>query len=103
MKRRNEWARLLEYVTGLVNQQLLLQNKYLAAETLAEIGKRLGAKPMKLPLVWRSQRRFWHGIVPRGPEVRRIEMAFLSRSALCRTRGYRADRADGRRELRLGL
>jgi putative transposase len=58
----NKWARLLAYVTGLVNQTLLLQNEYLAAEnrilrahlparmrlsdpersTLAEIGKRLG-------------------------------------------------------------
>ena len=57
--RNKEWARLLAYVTGLVNQQLLLQNEYLAAEnrilrghlptrlrltnpqryTLAEIGK----------------------------------------------------------------
>src|ERR1051326_7591277 len=55
-------ARLWAYVTGLVNQELLLQNEYLAAEnrilrahlparmrlsdpersTLAEIGKRLG-------------------------------------------------------------
>src|SRR6476469_3211187 len=58
----NKWARLLSYVTGLVNQNLMLQNEYLAAEnqilrahlpartrlsdpersTLAEIGKRLG-------------------------------------------------------------
>src|SRR6266487_6508273 len=58
----NKWARLLAYVTGLVNQKLLLQNEYLVAEnrilrahlparmrlsdpersTLAEIGKRLG-------------------------------------------------------------
>ena len=58
----NKWARLLAYVTGLVNQKLLLQNEYLAAEsrilrsrfprrmrfsdpersTLAEIGKRIG-------------------------------------------------------------
>src|SRR5450756_1560538 len=58
----NKWARLLAYVTGLVNQKLLLQNEYLAVEnrilrahlptrirlsdpersTLAEIGKRLG-------------------------------------------------------------
>src|SRR4029450_6497718 len=57
-------ARLLAYVTGLVNQELLLQVEYLAAEnrilrahaparlrlsdaersTLAEIGKRLGRK-----------------------------------------------------------
>ena len=28
----NQWARLLTYVTGLVNQELLLQNEYLAAE-----------------------------------------------------------------------
>src|SRR5271169_3316200 len=62
-----KWVRLLAYVTGLVNQQLLLQNEYLAAEnrilrahlptrlrlsdpersTLAEIGKRLGRKALK--------------------------------------------------------
>ena len=60
----NSWARLLAYVTGLVNQRLLLQCEYLTAEnrilrshvsgrlrlsdaersTLAEIGKRLGPK-----------------------------------------------------------
>src|SRR5260370_30863748 len=28
----NKWARLLAYVTGLVNQKLLLQNEYLIAE-----------------------------------------------------------------------
>jgi transposase len=63
----NELARLLAYVTGLVNQQVLLQNEYLAAEnrilraqlpkrlrltdpqrcTLAEIGKRLGRKALE--------------------------------------------------------
>jgi hypothetical protein len=62
----NQWARLLAYITGLVNQELLLQNEYLAAEnrilrahlpvrlrlsnpercTLAEIGKRLGRKAL---------------------------------------------------------
>ena len=62
-----KWARLLAYVTGLVNQQLLLQNEYLAAEnrilraqlpkrlrltdpqrsTFAEIGKRLGRKALE--------------------------------------------------------
>jgi hypothetical protein len=61
------WARLLAYVTGLVNQQLLLENEYLAAEnriwkarlqpdwrlsdderaTLAEIGRRLGRKVLQ--------------------------------------------------------
>ena len=63
----DNWARLLAYVTGLVNQELLLQNEYLAAEnqilrahlpvrlrltdpersTLAEIGKRLGRKALR--------------------------------------------------------
>jgi putative transposase len=62
----NPWARLLAYVTGLINQELLLKNEYLAAEnrilrahlparlrlsdpersTLAEIGKRLGRKAL---------------------------------------------------------
>jgi hypothetical protein len=28
----NKWARLLAYVSGLINQKLLLQNEYLAAE-----------------------------------------------------------------------
>ena len=62
----NKWRRLLAYVTGLVNQELLVQNEYLAAEnrilkarlprlrlcdgerqTLAEIGKRLGSKALE--------------------------------------------------------
>jgi transposase InsO family protein len=62
----NKWLRQLTYVTGLVNQELLLQNEYLAAENrilrvhlptrlrlsdpersaLAEIGKRLGRKAL---------------------------------------------------------
>src|ERR1051326_5604871 len=66
MKKEHNWARLLAYVTGLVNQELLLQNEYLAAEnrilrselptrlrlsnperaTLAEIGRRLGRKAL---------------------------------------------------------
>jgi putative transposase len=61
------WARLLGFVTGLVNQELLLRNEYLAAEnrilrahlpfrlrlldpersTLVEIAKRLGRKALK--------------------------------------------------------
>jgi hypothetical protein len=60
--RDNKWVRLLAYVTGLINQRLLLQNEYLIAEnctlrshlparlrlsdpersTLSEIGKRVG-------------------------------------------------------------
>ena len=62
----NKWVRLLTYITGLVNQELLLQNEYPTAEnrifrahlpsrfrlsnpersTLAELGKRLGRKAL---------------------------------------------------------
>ena len=67
MDNQHEGQYLLAYVTGLVNQELLLRNEYLAAEnrilrahlparlrltdpersTLAEIGKRLGRKALK--------------------------------------------------------
>src|SRR5258707_8277621 len=67
MRDRFHWARLLAFVSGLVNQELLLRNEYLAAEnrilrshlpsrlrlsdsersTLAEIAKRLGRKAQK--------------------------------------------------------
>jgi putative transposase len=66
MAKVNKWARLLAYVTGLVDQELLLQNEYPAAENrilrshlpprlrlsdpereaLAEIGKRLGRRAL---------------------------------------------------------
>ena len=65
--RNHKWVRLLAYVTGSVNQELLLRNECLAAEngvlraklpsrlrlsnperaTLAEIGKRLGRKVLQ--------------------------------------------------------
>src|SRR5215468_7568627 len=64
--KENPWARLLAYVTGRINQELLLRNEYLAAEnrilrahlparlrlsdpersTLAEIGRRVGRKAL---------------------------------------------------------
>src|SRR5689334_4541834 len=66
MRDRFHWTRLLAFVTGLVNQELLLRNEYLIAEnrilraqlpprlrlsdpdraTLAEIAKRLGRKAL---------------------------------------------------------
>jgi hypothetical protein len=66
MRDQFHWARLLAFVTGLVNQELLLRNEYLIAEnrilrshlpkrlrlsdperaTLAEIAKRLGRKTL---------------------------------------------------------
>jgi putative transposase len=65
--RNSRWVRLLAYVTGSVNHELLLRNGYLAAEnqilraklpsrlrlsnpertTLADIGKRLGRKALR--------------------------------------------------------
>ncbi len=62
-----DWKRLLAYITGSVDQELLLRNEYLAAEnrilrnqirgrlrltdgerrTLAEIGKQLGKKALE--------------------------------------------------------
>jgi hypothetical protein len=66
MRDRFHGARLLSFVTGLVNQELLLRNEYLTAEnrilrahlparlrlsdaerSLAEIAKRLGRKALK--------------------------------------------------------
>jgi putative transposase len=67
MRDRFHWGRLLAFVRGLVNQDLLLRNEYLIAEnrilrghlpmrlrladaervTLAEIAKRLGRKALK--------------------------------------------------------
>src|SRR5688500_1595460 len=66
MRNERNWVRLLAYVKGLVNQELLLQNEYLSAEnrilrarlpsrlqlsnaereTLAAIGNRLGCKAL---------------------------------------------------------
>jgi len=40
----NKWLRLLAYVTGLVNQVLLLQNEYLAGENRI-LRARLSATP----------------------------------------------------------
>jgi putative transposase len=65
--KKTQVGRLLAFVTGMVNQQILLQNEYLVAEnrilrahlptrlrltdrqrsTLAEIGKRLGRKALQ--------------------------------------------------------
>jgi hypothetical protein len=41
--KNTQWARLLAQVTGMVNQQLLLQNEYLAAENRMHMGTGVGA------------------------------------------------------------
>jgi hypothetical protein len=75
MRDQFHWARILSFVTGLVNQKLLLRNEYLAAEnrilrahlparlrlsnaersTLAEIAKRLGRKASGRSPAWPSR------------------------------------------------
>jgi hypothetical protein len=67
MEKLMEWARILAYITGAVDQELLLRNEYLATEnrilraqikgrlllsdaekkTLADIGYRLGRKALE--------------------------------------------------------
>jgi hypothetical protein len=39
MTKEHHWARRLAYVTGLVNQELLLQNEYLAAENRIRVSE----------------------------------------------------------------
>ena len=70
-----EWARILAYITGTVDQELLLRNEYLAAENrilkaqlkgrlslsdaerakLGEIGHRLGRK-VTAPVLYGTKR-----------------------------------------------
>ena len=98
MKAEHNWGRLLAYVTGLVNHELLLQNEYLAAEnrilrahlparlrlsnperaTLAEIGKRVGRRALARRPASPSQTPSWAGTADwwppssMGPSIGRI-------------------------------
>ena len=122
--KENKWIRLLAYVTGLVNQELLLQNEYLAAEnrilrahlptrlrlcdpersTLAEIAKRLGrkalaqvacvAKPDTI-LAW------YRRLIAQKFDGSKAPP--LSGQAAARAKTGGADRANGAGEFRLGL
>src|SRR4051794_31269564 len=47
MNTQKNWARLLAYVTGLVNQELLLHNEYLAAENRILRGLALTIAPVQ--------------------------------------------------------
>ncbi len=119
----DKMVRLLAYVTGLVNQKLLLQNEYLIAEnrilrsqlpkrsqltdaqrsTLAEIGKRLGRKALS-EVTAIVQPETNPRLVPsaRRPEVRRIEVSQRDRPSACFQRSSRPDRSHGKRESRRG-
>ena len=76
-----DWVRILAYITGTVDQELLLRNEYLAAEnrilkaqlktplrltdaermTLAEIATALAVKPLRMWLIPRSPTPSWVG------------------------------------------
>src|SRR6516225_2694939 len=110
--KENKWLRLLAYVTGLVNQELLAQNEYLAAEnrilrahlpaclrlsdpersTLAEIGKRIGRKALvQVACVAKPDTILaWYRKL--------IAQKLLPRQTANRTEAGGADRADGQRE-----
>src|SRR6266567_9197424 len=98
--RNSRWVRLLAYVTGSVNQELLMRNEYLAAEnrilraklsarlrlsnpertTLAEIGKRLGRKALReVACVAKPDTVLaWYRKLNR-PEIRRVQKPTVSR------------------------
>src|ERR1700756_4200986 len=108
MSDRFHWARLLAFVSGLGNQELLLRNEYLAAEnrilrahlpprlrlsdaersTLAEIAKRLGRKALKdiARLAKPDTLLAWYRRLV-AQKVRRISPACVSRPASGLTRG----------------
>jgi len=121
-----DWARLLAYVTGMVDQELLARNEYLAAEnrilkaqlegrlrlsdaeraTLGEIGHRLGRKILgELASVARPDTilAWYRKLVARkfdGSKTRRGP----GRPRVDRNLELLiADRADGQGEPRLGL
>jgi hypothetical protein len=109
-----DWARILAYVTGTVDQELLARNEYLAAENrilkaqlkgrlklsdaeramLGEIGHRLGRKVLGEV-----------GLVPQAgrPQIRWFEGPSRPGQAAGQARGRAADRSHGEREPGLGL
>jgi len=115
---RFHWARLLAFVTGLVNQELLLRNEYLIAEnrilrghlsmplrlsdpervTLAEIAKRLGRKALKdvAPVAQPDTILAWY----RRLIARSLTPASFSRasSTLLRTAGHSSSGWHGKSE-----
>jgi hypothetical protein len=119
-----DWARILAYVTGTVDQELLARNEYLAAEnrilkaklngrpklsdaeraTLGEIGHRLGRKALsEVATVARPDT--YPGLVPQAcrPQVRWLESPSRPRQTADQARGRGADRSHGRGEPLLGL
>ena len=96
-----DWARILAYITGTVDQELLLRNEYLVAEnrilkaqingrlrlsdaeraTLGEIGHRLGRKALEEVAGPGRTARYDSGMVSaaRGAQVRWVKIAAIPR------------------------
>ena len=122
--RNSRWVRLLAYVTGSVNQELLLRNEYLAAEnrilraklpgrvrlsnperiTLAEIGKQMGRKALRdVACVARPDTILgWYRRLVAQKFDGSKQRQYPGRPPVCFGSGS-LSRADGKRELRLGL
>ena len=102
-----DWARILAYVTGTVDQELLARNEYLATEnrilkdqlkgrlmlsdaaraTLGEIGHRLGRKVLAEVATSPSRTRSWPGTANWSPVnslVRRLVKVQAGRGSSAR-------------------
>ena len=119
-----ELARMLAYVTGTVDQELLARNEYLAAENrilkaqlkrrlklsdaeramLGEIGHRLGRKALVEGRNC-SEAGYHPGLVPQAcrPQIRWLEGSSRPGQTSDQARGRATDRSHGEREPGLGL
>jgi len=61
-----EWARILAYITGTVDQELLLRNEYLVAENRI-LKSQLKGAPEALGCRTYEARRDWTPTGPNGP------------------------------------
>ncbi|MGY3621635.1 hypothetical protein [Bradyrhizobium sp. USDA 10063] len=119
-----DWARILAYVTGTVDQELLARNEYPAAENriikvqlkgrvklsdaergaLGEIGHRLGRKVLTdVATVARPDTILGWYRQACCPQVRWLEGASRPGQTTKQARGLGADHSHGQREPGLGL
>jgi hypothetical protein len=119
-----DWPRILAYITGTVDQELLLRNEYLAAEnrilreqvkgrlllsdaekkTLAEIGFRLGHKALE-DVANAARPKYDPELVQeaRRAEIRWFQGASEPRQTTNRCAHRAAHRGHGQGKSRLGL